>query len=101
MQQLEQYMSWRKQYSQSVHVTHLRFVLPDGTHEKRDVFEHLPAKLVYFEYGYESIGKDGDPVLEVRFTPIQEGLFTYYAMCQDRVIDEGSFYVFPHFILVM
>jgi hypothetical protein len=85
------YARWRKQFSISSGVEQVRITAPSGTSIVRPVYEHQPAEFRYDFHGYEEMESSGEPVLEMRYTPKEEGLHRFQALNDGEAVEEGSF----------
>jgi hypothetical protein len=92
---IPRYGRWQGEFDPQTQAERVEFHGPDGSVVVRPTFQHLPAKLVYDDHGYETIEPSGKPVLAARMTPTEIGRYTYRAMAGDAVVAQSEFQCGP------
>jgi len=93
--QVKRYGRWTRAFKPESKIDRVRFTDCKGRTEEIPTFIHQPAELHYDHHGYEEVIPTGEPVTAVRFTPEQEGKYTYQALSGDRIMEEGEFFCEP------
>ncbi len=91
MTDVPQFDRWFHSFPLHSAIDQVTFTQQSGRTSHRPVYRHQPARLSYDRHGYESIESEGDPVLQVRFTPDEPGEVTWQALAGKQVVQSGSF----------
>lgn len=96
MAAIGRYERWTREFQIESDLTTVKFNAPSGAVYERPAYSHQPAMLEYDHRGYEAIVMNGSPTLAVRYTPTEEGTYTWQAIGKsDSVAEQGSFKCVP------